>query len=202
MAAIPFVNSSGIAQSLSGVAGPDGTLASRVSFEGGLATYRAAINAHAPAATPTDWFTIQGSATKIVRVTSIAIALRATAGNQYRVSLIKYSVFLTGGTGAAVTAIPLDASDVAATAVVQTWAGGLPTPGTALGKIADDSLPMAVLGTPAAGLFRTIYDFGTRNSRPLVLRGTAQYLALNSAAVALPGGTVADVAIEWTEAAE
>src|SRR5438270_5943479 len=53
-----------------------------VNFEGQVPTYSAAINAHAPAATPTDWFTILGSASKIIRITRIQIALRATAANQ------------------------------------------------------------------------------------------------------------------------
>src|SRR6184192_3490501 len=103
-------------------------------IEGIKASYSAAVNAHAPAATPTDWFTIQGSATKTIRITRIKIRGRATAASQYRVSLIKYSVFLTGGTPAAVTMVPDDSSDPAASALVQTWAGGLPTPGTAVGK--------------------------------------------------------------------
>lgn len=164
-----------------------------------VATYAYAINAHAPAATPTDWFTIQGSATKVISITRIRVQGRATAGNQYRVSLIKYSTYLTGGTGVAVAAIPLDSSDPTATAVVTTWSGGLPTPGTALGKITDESIHLAVLGTPAAGLFPDIYDFGTRPSKPIVLRGITEYLSLNSAAVALPAGSVFDVSIETTE---
>jgi len=167
-------------------------------IEGIKASYSAAVNAHAPAATPTDWFTIQGSATKTVRVTRIRIRGRATAGNQYRVSLIKYSVFLTGGTAAAVTMVPHDANDPAATALVQTWAGGLPTPGTAIGKIEDESIPLTVLGTPGFDGLVT-FDYGIRPARAIVLRGTAQYLALNSAGVALPAGTVFDVKMEFSE---
>lgn len=167
-------------------------------IEGQKATYSAAVNAHAPAATPTDWFTIQGSATKTIRITRIKIRGRATAASQYRVSLIKYSVYLTGGTPAAVAMIPHDANDPAATALVQTWSGGLPTPGTAIGKIEDESVPLAVLGAPVFD-GPVIYDYGIRPARELVLRGTAQYLALNSNAVALPGGSVFDVKFEFTE---
>lgn len=170
-----------------------------VSGEVPVPTYAASINAHAPAATPTDWFTIQGSATKVVHITNIRITLRATGATQYRVSLIKYSVFLTGGTSAAPAIIPYDSANAAATAVVNTWASGLPTPGTALGKIVDESLPVSVLGTPSAGSGATSYSFGGRNQQSLILRGVAQYLALNSNAVALPSGMVADVTIEWAE---
>ena len=168
-------------------------------LDGNKPTYSAAINAHAPAATPTDWFTIQGSASKTIRITRITIAARATAANQYRVSLIKYSVFLTGGTSAAPTIVPHDSLSAAATAVVNTWAGGLPTPGTAVGKIADDSLPVGVLGTPTFNNEVVLYDFGIRPAQAIVLRGTAQYLAINSGGAALPSGFVADVRIEWTE---
>lgn len=171
-----------------------------VNFEGQVPTYSAAINAHAPAATPTDWFTIQGSATKIIRITRLTIALRATAASQYRVSLIKYSAFLTGGTAAVPTIVPHDSANPAATAVVNTWAGGLPTPGTAVGKIADDSLPVGVLGTPTFNNESPLlYDFGIRNGQSVVLRGIAQYLAINSNGVALPSGLVADVRVEFTE---
>lgn len=167
--------------------------------EGQKATYSCAINAHAPAATPTDWFTIQGSASKTVRITRLTIAFRATAGNQYRASLIKYSVFLTGGTPATPTIVPHDSANVAATAVIQTWAGGLPTPGIPVGKIADDSIPVGALGTPIYDNQTCMYDFGIRNGQSIVLHGIAQYLAINSAGVALPAGLVADVRVEWTE---
>lgn len=175
------------------------TIGQVAGIDGLKTTYSAAINAHAPAATPTDWFTIQGSATKTIRITRITIAARATAANQYRMSLIKYSVYLTGGTAAAVTIVPHDSANAAATAVVNTWASGLPTPGTAVGKIADDSLPVGVLGTPTFNNEYVLYDFGIRNSQAIVLRGTAQYLAINSGGAALPSGFVADVRIEFTE---
>lgn len=173
-----------------------------VTTQGQRATYSTAVNAHAPAATPTDWFTIQGSATTIIRITSLKVALRATAGTQYRVSALKYSVYLTGGTGAATTIVPHDRLNSAATVVVKTWAGGLPTPGTPVGKITDDSLPVSVLGTPIFNNEPGMYDFGVSNEQPIVLRGTDDYLALNSAGVALPGGLVADVYVRWTESAD
>jgi len=166
--------------------------------EGYKTTYRASLNAHAPAATPTDWLTILGSATKTIRITRIVIASRATGAGIYRVSVIKYSVAYTGGTPAAVAMIPLDSASAAATALVQTWASGLPTPGTPVGKLLDESVPQAVLATPTFDTRRE-WKFGDANGQTCVLRGVAQYLALNSAAVALPGGTVFDVTVEWTE---
>lgn len=167
-------------------------------IEGQKATYSYAINAHAPAATPTDWFTILGSATKTVKITRLRIALRSTAAAQYRVSLVKYSVAYTGGTPVAVPAIPHDSADPAATALVQTWAGGLPTPGTALGKVEDDSILSGVLGTPVFQPEVSYYDL-VRPGKAYTLRGIAQYFALNSNGVALPGGLVADVKLETTE---
>lgn len=176
---------------------PLGTLL--VNTEGGKATYSAAINAHAPAASYTDWFTLQGSATKTIRLLKLAIRARATAGNQARQSLIKYSVFLTGGTPAAVTMVPHDSNSAAATAVVQTWAGGLPTPGTAVGKVSDDSIPVAVLGTPGYG-WVDLYQWASGGpEQAVVLRGTAQYLAINGAGAAVPAGGVFDVRCVWTE---
>lgn len=166
--------------------------------EGIKASYSAAVNAHAPAATPTDWFTILGSATKIIRITRIRIALRSTAAAQYRVSVLKYSTAYTAGTPASVPMLPHDPNDAAASALVQTWNGGLPTVGTPIAKVEDDSILSGVLGTPVFQP-QVVYDYGIRNAKEIVLRGVAQYLALNSAAVALPGGLVADVKVEWTE---
>lgn len=170
----------------------------RAITEGYKATYRAAVNAHAPAATPTDWFTILGSATKTVKVTQILIAARATAGNQYRVSVIKYSSIYTSGTAATLTGVPLDSGNAGATAVVKTWAAGLPTPGTAVGKLHDSSIPVGVLGTPIYDN-RGLWVFGNANGQLATLRGAGEYLALNSNAVALPSGVVFDVTVEWTE---
>ncbi len=168
-------------------------------IRGGFKTYRAVVNAHAPHATPTDWLTILGSATKLVRVTRIAIAGRATAANQYRVSVLKYTAAYTSGTPAAATIVPLDSANPVATAVVNTWASALPTVGTTLvGALLDESIPLAVLATPTFDTRRQ-WMFGEDEVQPAVLRGVGEYLALNSGAVALPGGSVFDVAVEWTE---
>lgn len=167
-------------------------------LEGQKATYSAAVNAHAPAATPTDWFTILGSASKTVRIIRIKVRCRATAASQYRIAVRKYSTAYSAGTAAAATIVAHDSVDAAATAVVNTWAGGLPTIGTPVGSVEDESVPVTVLGTPVYD-GPCLYDYAIRPSRALVLRGTTQYVSLWSNAVALPAGFVADVKIEWTE---
>jgi hypothetical protein len=74
----------------------------------------------------------------------------------------------------------------------------LPTVGTAIGKIEDENLTMAVLAPPVSS---PVYDYvyGTRHGRCLILRGVAQYVAVNLAGAALAAGGVFDIKVEWTE---
>ncbi len=172
-----------------------------VSTAGTRKTYSASVNAHAPAATPTDWFTIAGAAGLVIRITQISVALRATAANQYPVKITKYSALYSSGTSAAVTAVTHDSADPVSGATVLTWASGLPTVGTLVGAVTSDSLPVGVLGTPTFDNepSSALYEFGVRGEKPLTIRGQNEYVSLNSGGTALPSGMVADVRITWTE---
>lgn len=174
-----------------------------VNTEGSKATYSSSIFGHAPAATPTDFFTILGSASKTVRVLRLWIAGRATAAAWYRVRCLKYSTAYSGGTAAAVTRVPHDSTNLAPSHVVNTWAGGLPTVGSLLGAIHDDDLALNAAALTATQPFvdppGLLWDFTLRNGQGIVLRGAGEYLALNGVGVALPTGTVFDVKVEVSE---
>lgn len=174
-----------------------------VNTEGIKATYSAAAFAVAPPATPTDFWVVIGAAGKVIRVTRLAIAGRATAATWYRLSLLKYGALFTGGTSSAITAVPHDSADTAASATVKKFSV-LPTVGATLyGAIQDDDIPLNAAALTATQPFQgpptLLYDFTARNGKAIVLRGAAEYIALNGNGVALPTGIVLDIKVEWTE---
>lgn len=162
----------------------------------GKVSYQATVNALTPPATPTDMVTITGSATRTVRIISWEIStIQNTAGiNTY--FLVKRSSANTGGTSAAVTAIPLDANDAAATATVRSYTAN-PTLGGTVGSIRATRLLSPAAATAQFGAW--VWSFDTLNSKPVVLRGTAQVLALNFNGAALPAGLSVSCSINWTE---
>lgn len=162
--------------------------------DGAKATYSGAVRGLVPAATPTDIFTISGSATTVVRILRIVLSATQTTGGMIDVLLIKRSSIDTAGTPAAVTAVPHDSSSPAATAVVQSWTAN-PTLGGTVGTIRAEKLWVPVV--TAAGQTRD-WDFGNGPRQGIVLRGATQQLAVNLNSITLTGGLV-DISIEFTE---
>jgi len=170
------------------------SIPTQVNTEGQKASYRAAIAWAPPAAAATDILVIGGSATKTVRVTHVSIACTATAAIAADVIFIKRSAADTAGTSTAATLVPLDSSDAAATNTVLAYTAN-PTINGTVGNVSMDKASITTT-TGAPQLY--FEDFGIRNTRSVVLRGTAQQLAIN-----LNGQTIAglacDAETEWTE---
>lgn len=166
-----------------------------VSTESSKATYSNGILAFTPAATATDFWQIIGSATKVVRVTRICISGFATSGITVDVQLVKRTTASTGGTPTAPTISLHDSNDAAASAVVNSFAANPSPLGTTGGVVRADKLNLGATG--AAG--RIEWDFSTRNTKALVLRGVAQSLNLNWNGAAVPSGTLLDISVEFTE---
>lgn len=170
-------------------------------------TYSAAVYGHTPAATPTDFLTILGSDTMIVRVTRIEVSGIATAATWYPVYLLMHSAKYSGGTAAALSAIPHCQTNATATTVINTWASGLPTVGTLVNTTGlirayqvDLTIATLIAGSVTGQPPAVVMEFpGTRNTQPLELKSSAQYLSLNGQATALPAGTKLNIAVEWTE---
>lgn len=162
-------------------------------------TYSASITNLAMAATPTDVFTITGSATKTVKITRIYLTGTQTTGDTSDVLLIKRSTANTAGTSTTPTVVPYDSNNAAGTAVVRAYTAN-PTLGTAVGTLASYSMFIPA-PQPANGnspfitpdLFAVV-----RPSQPIVLRGTAQVLAINFNSVTVTGNAM-NIIIEWTE---
>jgi hypothetical protein len=148
------------------------------------------------AATATDVVTITGSATKTVRVTLIRVSGLATTAITTPVLLIKRSAANTGGTSAALTAVPHDSNNAAATATGLSYTANPTGLGAAVGTMRQDRLTFAVTASTADAPL--VWDFGARPSQAVVLRGTTQVLAVNLNSTTITGGSIS-IDIEWTE---
>src|SRR6202140_653033 len=141
-------------------------------------------------ATATDVSTISGSATKAVYVTGVYITGTQTTLGEVEAFVIKRSAANTGGTATNPSAIAMDSSDPAATAVVAAYSVNPAGLGAVIGSVARRLVP---LGVAAGSVPGTAISFGDK-SKPVVLRGTSEFLALNLGGLTILGGALD---IEW-----
>jgi hypothetical protein len=164
------------------------------------ATYTYAISATAPYATPTDWVTIRGSATKLVKIVQVVFSGVATAATTIVFTFRVHTTANTAGTSTNPAAIQHDSADPAATGLVLLYTVA-PTisgsPGPLLETVHYDlAIPQAA---SAILTDRYIRDFGVGPYQPIVLRGVAQEFSINFAAAAIPTGGLYDYSVTWTE---
>ena len=180
--------------------GSDGGL--KVNAEGMKTTYDVVATDIAVAATPTDIFTLSGSATTTVKVQRVEVAFSETTGSTTDADLllILRSTADTTGTSTAVTGVARDSNNAAATAVAKFYTanpGGL---GTAIGTIRAQKL---ALQTPTASINSVdsvIWDFGTHpGEQEVTLRGATQFLCVNGNGSAYGTSPSMSVAITFTE---
>jgi len=163
--------------------------------DGYKATYSAVISNLTVAAAPTDVITIQGSATKIVRILHIDYGNTQNVATTNDVLLILRSSADTGGTSATVSSVAHDQNNAAATVVVKKYTANPSALGTAIGILRANQ----IFGSTATTAAQTYgWDFGTRPDQAVVLRGTSEFLVVNLNAQAFVGSSL-DVNIEWTE---
>lgn len=161
------------------------------------ATYSAAITGLAVAAAATDFWTITGSASKTVRLKRIQFSGVATAAAAVSFQLIKRSTADTGGTSTAPTVTSFDSNNAAGTATVNAYTV---TP-TGIGTLVGIIKALRATMTTAAGAIPqvpVIINFSDNDEQGLVLRGTAQQLALNLNGATVAGLTL-DIDVTWTE---
>lgn len=174
----------------------------------GTASYTASVTGFTPVATPTDIFNIFGSNSKTISITRLEISGITSAATAITLDAQVFRRSTAGTLGSAVltglTAVPLDANNAAASAVVSTvGTANYTTLGTSTGLILSKKLPLTlspatatdfpVNGVPVAFTFN---DAGTQNC---ILRGTSQQIAINLNSASLPAGTALNILIEWTE---
>jgi hypothetical protein len=165
---------------------PDGSLAS----PSAKPTYSAAI-AVTPGATPQDVITIQGSSTKVIKITKMSISTNQTTSGVNSWYLVRRSTPNTGGTYAPVVPVSHDRNDTPCTAIVLQYTSN-PTLGASIGYAWVGHIP-----SPAVAPY--VIDFSDSYGKPITLRGTGDVLALNFNGVALPSGLAVRGVLVWTE---
>ena len=167
-----------------------------VTTEGVKSTYSAAFVGLVPPSAATDVFTITGSATKTIRITSIRFSVSTTAGSGIlaNINLVKRSTADSGGTSTTAIIVPHDSTNAAGTAIVRGYTAN-PTLGTPVGPIRA----IRYAATPASVPNQEIVmDFGTRPAQSIVLRGVTQQLCLNFGGATITG-PISNFNIEFTE---
>jgi hypothetical protein len=172
----------------------DSTGAQYINPEVRKATYSAFATFTAAAG---DIAVLPGSASTTIRVTRVEVSISTSGTSAIEaVQLVKRSAADTGGTSAAMTAVPHDSAFAAASAAPLSYTVA-PSLGAAVGAIRgvqfNDSSNTAL---PGANTWLWTFG-GDRPSSTIVLRGVAQELCINL------GGAVATqtavVSFEWTE---
>lgn len=206
MAITPIIVRDGnnAAQSISAFQDPSGYNASCFSLDTGRATYRAAANFSPQVTGAVTVLSIQGSATKTVRIKRIGLSGVSTGAGQNVYLLQKTSALGAGGTTVTPTATPLDSASPAATAVVQHYTTTLKAAGTPIGgPLSAANVQTCVTAVPTTGVPAQTLLFpeaGAPIGQAIVLRGAAQYLEVQNAAAAnLAAGTVLCYFVDWEE---
>jgi hypothetical protein len=175
-------------------------------LDGAKPTYSAAKVGLVPAATPTDIFTITGSASKIVRVTHIEITATTTAATAAAIDvlLLKRSTADTGGTTTgSPTPVPHDSANPAVSATVLAYTANPGALGTIVGTAIRNSKLVQTLATYTAtdypAITPLVWDFGNRPGQGIVLRGIADVLAINLNGVSVSAGALFNISAEWSE---
>jgi len=169
-----------------------------VTTEGRRTTYSAGINNHPPPAAATDTFTLTGVAGKIVRLMRVELSGFQTTGGVVSTLGVVRSTADTGGTSGAPTAVPHDSGNAAAGGVMRAYTAVPTALGTVVGVIRAQWLLVSAINA-VPGLL--VWEFGTRNSQGVVLRGAGETFAINFGGVTITGGQL-NCSFEWTESTD
>lgn len=169
----------------------------------GIKTTFSAANTFTPVA-GTDYITVTGSATKIIRVYSMVIATTNTTADSMEWFLIKRASIDTGGTFIQTAGVPHDSNDTA-TAVVGHYTAAPTITGAFVGRFNTSRVPVPVTIPTSwaqiardAGMEMIPKILGIRKS--IVLRGVNELLILNLNSGHLPGtGQSHAYRVLWTE---
>lgn len=171
----------------------------RVSTEGAKATYGAVKAGVTLAASPTDFMTLIGSATKTVKVKHVTVC--GSSGNATAfpldVTLAMRTTLDVNGTAVTPTIAKFDSTDGNATGVVKHYTANPASLGA--GKYVRSK----TLAIPASTSTNCVdFDFARSNDKPLYLRGAAQNMAvyLNAGTVVASSKLAYDIV--WEETAE
>lgn len=147
----------------------------------------------ASAASATDIAVLPGNATNTVLVTEVRVSCTQTTAGVIQLHLIKRSTADTAGTSVAMTEVPDDANYAAASSAALTYTAN-PTLGGTVGDLDIIKLGCMATGTTSPN---DLYIANFRQ-KPIVLRGTAQQLAINLNGASVTGGSFA-LTYKWIE---
>jgi hypothetical protein len=171
------------------------------SSDGLKATYRAAILAFTPVASPTDVLVIQGSTVKTVRIKRLVVQGAATASGNMPCQILRRSSAGTQGSAVltALVAGKHDVNDPAPTATVSTiGTANYTTLGTSAGVLGAGRIQLTAAGSGTV-INPLDWEFSTRSDKARVLRGASDFLTVNLAGAAVPAGGTIDIEVEWEE---
>lgn len=193
----PVVLTTGLASQLQ----LDTTGALFINTQSNKQTYRMAVVGFTPVASATSpLFSIQGSATKTVRIIHIKISWSSTTGNATNndIFMQRFSALTGGTTGNTPTGALLDTTNAAQTAVCLQYSA-VPTVATAVGGfMAAERMSWVTSGVTVPYTLPIVWDYGFPSSQLPVLRGVAQYFGIVVKAVGA-AAPLMTIRISWTE---
>jgi hypothetical protein len=160
------------------------------------ATYAATKLGLVPASSPTDIAVLSGNATNRVVVTYVSLSCTQTTAGIIQVQLMIRTTADSGGTSTgSPTTFPLDENNASAVSSVLTYTAN-PTVNDGTNRPIDSQL-VGVMA-PASSVPNDIYVWKPNIGQSVVLRGTAQQVAINLNGTTLTGGSC-DVTFRWIE---
>lgn len=158
-------------------------------------TYSASATNVVSASLATDILTVQGSASKVIRITKVSIDGLATTGGNFTVNLIKRSAANTAGTSSVLTNVPHDSTNAAATATVRFYTANPSALGASVGTVRSTRVFISGGATTAS---REDVQFFGDLAQAVVLRGTSEFLCMNLNGVTI-NSPLLNIWVEWTE---
>lgn len=175
------------------------------SLDSSKQTYRFSANFTPQPTAAVTVISVQGSATKTVRIKRVTLGGVSTALSASVFQLIRTTALGAGGTTVSPTAAKDDSLSVAATAVVSHYTTSLKATGTASGgPLATQMIHTGTVTTPTvalAGVPQVLFpEGGAPIGQAIVLRGIADFLEIqNVTPTNLAAGTVLNYTIELEE---
>jgi hypothetical protein len=163
------------------------------------ATYAAGWTALAPASSATDLSVLSGNATNTVIVTRAFLQCTQTTSGTFTVQFLIRTAADTGGTSTTVTGYAFDQNNTNMTAVssVKTYTAN-PTINDSAARLIDSQLITAVATSATSPNDFALWQ--PRIGQSVILRGTAQQLAINLNATTVTGASC-NGSFQWMESA-
>lgn len=176
-----------------------------VSLDNGRQVYRASANFTPQATAAVTLVSVQGSASRTIRIHRVCIGGVSTALSASVFQLLRTSALGAGGTTVNPTIAKNDVNSATATAVVAHYTATLKATGVAVGgPLMSGLITTSTVTTPTvSGGGQPQYMFpeaGAPIGQAIVLRGTADFLEIQNVTPAnLGAGSVLAYSIEWSE---